>query len=113
MPPAVVTDTIPVTAPGMTMPSSVDPSLETEIAETPPMVKPVGVPRLVPVMVTRVPTGPDDGVNDAMVGAGKGINAAAAPLDVFATEFPEQKTTIEKSKTANIFFISLIFSDPV
>ena len=60
------------------MPTRVDPSLETEMAETPPIVKPVGVPRFVPEMVTRVPTGPDDGVNDVIAG-GAGIKTQAAP----------------------------------
>ena len=78
VPPAVVTDTIPVAAPGMIMPTSVFPLLETGIADTPPMVKAVSVPRFVPVMVTRVPTGPDDGVNDVTAG-GAGTKTQAAP----------------------------------
>ena len=68
VPPAVVTDTIPVIAPGITMPTSVVPLFETAIAEVPPIVNAVGVLKLVPVIVTRVPTGPDEGVNELMVG---------------------------------------------
>jgi hypothetical protein len=39
------------------------------MAGTPPIVIAVGLLRFVPVIVTIVPTGPADGVNEAMVGA--------------------------------------------
>ena len=45
------------------------PSLDTTIADAPPMVKVVGLLRLVPVMVTSVPTAPLSGLNAVMVGA--------------------------------------------
>ena len=51
VPPDVVTDTAPVAAPGMTIPTSVVPVSDTEIAATPPMLNAVGLLRLVPVMV--------------------------------------------------------------
>jgi hypothetical protein len=69
VPPAVVIDTAPVTASGITMPTKVVPSLDTAIASTPPIGKAVGLLRLVPVMVTKVPTGPKAGVKEVMVGA--------------------------------------------
>ena len=69
-PPAVVvTEITPDAAPGITIPTSVVPLLETTIAVTPPMVKAVGLPRSVPVMVTSVPTAPLDGLKEMMVGA--------------------------------------------
>jgi hypothetical protein len=68
VPPDVITDTLPVTAPGMTMPTRESLLPETSIADTPPMVKAVGLLRLVPVMVTNVPTGPLAGLKDVMVG---------------------------------------------
>jgi len=68
LPPAVVTDTLPVVAPGMTMPTSVVPLSDTTMADTPPMVNAVGVLRLVPVIVTSVPTGPLAGLKEVMVG---------------------------------------------
>ena len=38
-------------------------------AVVPPTAHPVGLFKLVPVMVTNVPTGPDDGEKEVMVGA--------------------------------------------
>jgi len=67
-PPAVVNDIVPDAAPGMTIPTRLVPVLEMTMAAVPPMVKAVGVPRLVPVMVTNVPTGPLDGLKEVIVG---------------------------------------------
>ena len=64
VPVAVVMEIIPVVAPGITMPTNVVPVLDITMAVAPPMVNAVGDPRLVPVMVTRVPTEPVFGVNE-------------------------------------------------
>ena len=69
-PPAVVKDIVPVTAPGITIPTRLVPVLEMTMAALPPIVKAVGVPRLVPVMVTNVPTGPLVGLKEVIVGGG-------------------------------------------
>ena len=58
VPPAVVITIVPVTVPGITMPTSVVPLLETTMAAAPPMVNAVGVLKSVPVIVTKVPTAP-------------------------------------------------------
>ena len=87
VPPEVVIDNEPVAAPGITKPTSWVPVLEITRAVVPPIVKAVGLSRLVPVMVTRVPTGPLAGVKEVMVGAGAagsyapmvGIEARAVP----------------------------------
>jgi hypothetical protein len=55
------------------------PVLETTIAVAPPIVKAVGFSRLVPVMVTKLPTDPLEGVKDVMVGGGGGA-VTALPL---------------------------------
>jgi hypothetical protein len=68
VPPAVVTDTVPVTAPGITNPTNVVPVLDTTIALAPPIVKAVGLPILVPIIVTSVPTAPLAGLNEVIVG---------------------------------------------
>ncbi len=75
MPPAVVIEITPVTAPGMTMPTSVIPELEITMAVVPPIVKAVGLLKLVPVIVTSVPTGPLAGVKEVMVGADEIVGA--------------------------------------
>jgi hypothetical protein len=68
VPPAVVIDITPEAVPGITKPTNCEPVLEIAIAETPPIVNAVGLPRLVPVMVTKVPTDPMAGVKDVIVG---------------------------------------------
>ena len=68
VPLAVLTDTKPVAAPGITMPTNLVPVLLTTIAFLPPIVKVIGVLRLVPVIVTNVPTLPVVGVKEVMVG---------------------------------------------
>jgi hypothetical protein len=68
-PEAVVMDTAPVPAPGMTNATKVVPVFDTEIAFTPPILRAVGLLKLVPVIVTSVPTAPLDGVKDVMTGA--------------------------------------------
>lgn len=69
VPPAVVTDTAPVVAPGITMPTRLVPLFDTAIALTPPTLNAEGLLKFVPVIVTNVPTGPDEGVNELIVGA--------------------------------------------
>jgi hypothetical protein len=87
---AVVKDIVPVTAPGMTIPTRLVPVLEMTMAAVPPMVKAVGIPRLVPVMVTKVPTEPLAGLKEVIRGAGK-VNPAnkPVPLGVVTLTFPE------------------------
>ena len=68
-PPAVVNDIVPDAAPGITIPTRLVPVLEMTMAAVPPMVKAVGVSRLVPVMVTNVPTEPLDGLKEVIAGA--------------------------------------------
>ena len=70
VPPAVLTDTVPVTAPGITKPTKVSPVLDTTMVLAPPTVRvSVAVPRLVPVMVIKVPMAPVAGEKEEMVGA--------------------------------------------
>jgi uncharacterized membrane protein HdeD (DUF308 family) len=69
LPPAVVTDTAPLAAPGMTMPTRLVPLSDITMAVTPPIVKAVGLLRLVPVMVTTVPTAPVAGAKLLILGA--------------------------------------------
>ena len=61
--------TVPVAAPGITIPTNVVPLLETTMAAVPPMVNAVVELKSVPVIVTSVPTGPDDGLNEVIAGA--------------------------------------------
>jgi hypothetical protein len=67
-PPTVLTETAPVTAPGITRPTTTVPVLEITIAVLPPIVKAVGLFKPVPLIVTRVPAGPPDGVKVVIVG---------------------------------------------
>ena len=73
VPPAVVTLTAPVVAPGITIATKLVPVLLMGIADTPPIVKPVGLDKFVPVMVTKLPTLPDVGVKELMVGGYCGL----------------------------------------
>jgi hypothetical protein len=50
------------------MPTSVLPLFDTTMALAPPIVKAVGASKFVPVMITSVPTGPDEGLNELMAG---------------------------------------------
>ena len=68
-PPAVVRLIFPVVAPGITKPTRLVPVLEITRAEVPPMLNTLGLERLVPVMVTKLPIGPEEGVKPEMVGA--------------------------------------------
>ena len=70
VPPEVDTLNDPVVAPGITMATTVFPLKLMGIAATPPMLIAVGLFKLVPVMVTRVPAGPLLGANEFIVGAG-------------------------------------------
>jgi len=94
VPPKLVTDTAPVVAPGITIATKVVPLLETVMAATPPMLGAVGLLRLVPVMVTKVPMGPDVGLKEVMVGAGVAVfipkaksEKAVIPVRVMAFKF--------------------------
>ena len=69
VPDALVTDIRPVAEPGITIPTSFVAVLDTTMAAVPPMVKAVGLPRLVPVMVTSVPGLPLAGEKELIVGA--------------------------------------------
>jgi hypothetical protein len=75
---SAVTATAPVAAPGMTMPTSVVPLFDTTMAALPPILNSVGLLRLVPVIVTRVPTGPLAGLNEVIVVPG----VAYAPIPI-------------------------------
>jgi hypothetical protein len=72
VPPAVVTAILPVTAPLGTVAVIWVPDgfTENEFAATPPNFTAVAPARPVPLIVTEVPTGPLDGENDEIVGAG-------------------------------------------
>jgi hypothetical protein len=65
--PVVEIETEPVIAPGMTMATSEVPLSETGTAATPPILRLVILPKLDPVMVIRVPTGPEAGLNVVIV----------------------------------------------
>lgn len=68
VPPAVVIDTTPVTAPGITIAVTAIPESETIIAVTAPIVNVVILSKFVPVIFTNVPTDPESGVKVSMVG---------------------------------------------
>jgi hypothetical protein len=72
VPPGVVTVIFPVTAPLGTVVEICVPEgfTENEVAATPPNFTAVAPARPVPLIVTEVPTGPLDGENDEIVGAG-------------------------------------------
>jgi hypothetical protein len=62
-----------VVAPGITMATNVLPLLLIGMAETPPIEIPVGLLRLVPVIVTSVPTAPELGEKLVMEGCEKTV----------------------------------------
>jgi hypothetical protein len=64
----VVTLTPPEVAPGITIATKVIPSLLMGMAAMPPIIIAEGLFKLVPVMVTNVPTAPLSGVNWLIVG---------------------------------------------
>ena len=64
----VVIITAPVAAPGITRPTNCVPEFDITTASLPPISKPVKLPKLVPVIVIKVPTGPDAGLNEVIVG---------------------------------------------
>jgi len=88
VPPAVVIETAPVVAPGITIATKVFPSLETGMAETPPIVNEVGLPKLFPEIVTNVPTAPLVGVIEFIVGGGVTIYTQAAPAPLLSLNPP-------------------------
>ena len=63
-PSVVVTATVPVAAPGITIPTKVSPVLDTSIADTPPIVKVNRFFKSDPIMVTNVPGAPLAGVKE-------------------------------------------------
>jgi hypothetical protein len=68
-PPDVIIDTAPVTAPGITNATKLVPVLLMIIADWPPIdVVTVPLFKFVPVIVTKLPTGPLAGVKDVIVG---------------------------------------------
>jgi hypothetical protein len=68
VPPAVVIDTAPVAAPGITIANKVLPSLLITIEETPPIFTAVAFCKFVPVIVTSVPIDPLLGEKLVIVG---------------------------------------------
>ena len=69
MPLTVVTEITLVVAPGMTMATKVLPLFEMGMALTPPTVMAVAELKFVPVIVTKLPTEPFEGVKEVIVGA--------------------------------------------
>jgi hypothetical protein len=69
VPPAVVTAIGPVVAPAGTAAVIVEALSVVMVAETPLKVRLVAFPRLVPEIVTTVPTAPDDGLKPVIFGA--------------------------------------------
>ena len=96
VPPAVVIEIVPVTAPGIIIATKTLPVLDTTIALCPPMVNTVGVPRFVPFMVTNVPTGPVAGLKEVMVGV-----AANNLTGEFAAS---NKVTINRMDSGDAYF---------
>ncbi len=87
----VVTLTAPVVAPGITIATKLVPVLLIGIAATPPIVIAVGLFKFVPVIVTKVPTGPVVEVNEVMVG-GNCISAFRKIDSVFELPFDTAKS---------------------
>ena len=106
---------VPVEEPGITIPTKEVPVLETTMAVAPPIVKAVGLPKLVPVMVTKVPGLPLEGVKDVMVGV-------CAHDCIKIPEHNIRKSTIKRIEAVfgvskakflellSIFFIIVIYS---
>ena len=75
VPPSVVTEIAPVNAPTGTVAVTSLADVTVNPACVPPNVTPVVAARFVPVIVTRVPTGPLAGATDAIVGGcGGGVD---------------------------------------
>jgi hypothetical protein len=53
--------------------------LDTTIALTPPSVREVRFAIFIPLMATKVPTEPEEGENEVMVGGGEFTKTQAAP----------------------------------
>jgi hypothetical protein len=66
----VLTATVPVAAPGITIPTNVSPVLDTTTADTPPIVIDDSPFKSVPVIVTNVPGAPLAGVKEVTMGSG-------------------------------------------
>jgi hypothetical protein len=58
----------PVAEPGITNACNCAPLLDVTIAVTPPILKEVGLPRLAPFTIIKVPAGPDAGLNEVIAG---------------------------------------------
>ena len=78
--PGVVITIAAVVAPGITKPTNVVPLLDTTMAGIPPIVNDDRLLKFVPVIVTRVPTGPVAGVKAVMAGSGLTIKAPETAL---------------------------------
>ena len=70
VPPAVVTDIVPVVPLATTAVMLVALTTVKEVAAVPPKLTAVAPVKLVPVMVTTAPVAADEGVNEVTVGAG-------------------------------------------
>ena len=113
VPPTVVIDTPPDVAPGITIATNCVPVLETTIAVTPPMEKAVGLVRLLPVMVTNVPTAPLDGVKEDITGAceklllinNNRIDATKSLVKIFLIKVRYSEYTIK------LFWLAMIVRD--
>ena len=114
-------DTVPVTAPGITIPTRVFPLLDITRAAFAPIVKAVGLPRLVPVIVISVPTGPIDGEKEVMVGSLTGEGKAdkrvkpSEPTGVSVVVLKKVKScnsALAKSSVPLFVFLLRVNSDP-
>ena len=105
-PETVVTDIVPVVAPGITMPTKVVEVLDTTIAVVPPIVKTEGLAKPAPVIVTNVPTGPLEGVNEEIIvpGEGNGVDAREPVLVTVVPLTPDISISNANNKI-NVFFI--------
>lgn len=68
VPPAVVNEIVPLIEPGITIATTAVPVFEITIAAVPPILTPVGLESPVPLIVTKVPTEPLEGLKDVMAG---------------------------------------------
>ena len=68
LPLAVVRVIAPFTVPGITIATTVSPLFDTLMAATPPMITDVVLLMLVPIIVTTVPTAPEVGKKELIIG---------------------------------------------
>lgn len=69
LPVPVVTTIAPLVAPGITIPTTLVLVPDMRMAATPPIVNAVGLVKLLPFMITKVPTAPLAGEKELIVGA--------------------------------------------